>query len=56
MIYLAAVLCSAIPYSSAGVRLGLGMAGKLGHARVSAWVGAWVVYGVHDGDDVVGGL
>ena len=45
---IAAVLCSSIPYSSAGVGLGsgLGLTGKLGRA----WVGAWV----HGGCDLCG--
>ena len=31
-------MCSSNAYSLAGVALGLGLKGKLGHAWVSAWV------------------
>ena len=36
-------------YMLGGVKMGLGLTGKLGYAWVYAWVGAWV-------DDVLGGM
>ena len=36
---LAAVLCVGDAYRLGGVKLGLGLMGKLGHAWVGAWVG-----------------
>ena len=35
-------LCSPVPYRFGGVKIGLGLTGKLG----GAWVSAWVVHGV----------
>ena len=48
--------------SSAGVRLGSGLTGKLGRVWVGAWVSAWVHGSVHGSmgvggvGDVMGGL
>ena len=39
---LAAVSCCAVPYRLGGVRLGLGLTGKLGRAWGGAWCGACV--------------
>ena len=47
---IAAVSCSSVPNRLGGVKIGLGLTGKLGRA----WVGAWVVvYGCMGGCMVV---
>ena len=45
----AAVSCSLSAYCTAGVKMGLGLTGKLGNAWFGAWVGAWAVHGGGDG-------
>ena len=37
----AAVSCSHILYRLGGVKMGLGLMGKLGRAWIGAWVSAW---------------
>ena len=41
ILHIAAVSCSPNAYRSVGVKMGLGLMGKLGHA----WVGTWMVHG-----------
>ena len=42
---IAAVSCSSIPYYPAGVKMELGLTGKLGLACFGAWVGVWLYGG-----------
>ena len=50
---LAAVSCSSDAYRLGGVKIGLGLMGKLGRAWVGAWVGTWLYGWVHGFDVVV---